>query len=177
LNDPASDSTPTWPKADSASVSPSPASAQRFTDRSFGIVPVTPPPEIETPETPQTEPQFLLIQHQAGHWGFPKGHAEANETPVAAACREFEEETGIRAYRLLDETAFSESYRFTKKQKLIEKTVIYYVALVETKQVTIQADEVRDFAWLTYSEALNRITFAQSHVLLTQVKAHLTDHL
>lgn len=143
----------------------------QLTDRSFGIVPIAPASETET------ELHFLLIQHQAGHWGFPKGHAETNETPVDAACREFEEETGIQDYRLLDETAFSESYRFTKKQKLIEKTVTYYVALVQTKRVTVQADEVRDFAWLPYAVALQRITFPQSRRLLTQIHDHLKARL
>ncbi|MFM7424788.1 MAG: bis(5'-nucleosyl)-tetraphosphatase [Elainella sp.] len=137
------------------------ASPQPSTDCAFGIVPLAGASETEP------APQFLLIQHQAGHWGFPKGHAEAGETPIVAACREFEEETGIRAYRLLDETAFSESYRFTKKQKLIEKTVTYYVALVATRQVMIQAKEVQDFVWLPYAAALERITFPQSQALLT----------
>ncbi len=172
MNDPTVNSTESeQAKPAQSALRPSSQPSQRFTDRSFGIVPVAPPSQTES------EPRFLLVQHQAGHWGFPKGHAEANETALAAARREFEEETGIQDYRLLDETAFSESYHFTKKQKRIEKTVTYYVALVETLQVTIQADELRDYAWLSYSEALKRITFAQSHVLLNQVNDYLKSRL
>ena len=37
---------------------------------------------------------FLLIQHQAGHWAFPKGHANPGESPAETARREFAEETG-----------------------------------------------------------------------------------
>ncbi|NJO79196.1 MAG: NUDIX domain-containing protein [Cyanobacteria bacterium RM1_2_2] len=61
-------------------------------DLSFGIVPLL---------QQNGEHLFLLVQHQAGHWSFPKGHAEADETPLQAACREFEEETGITDYQLL----------------------------------------------------------------------------
>jgi predicted NUDIX family NTP pyrophosphohydrolase len=32
----------------------------------------------------------------AGAWSIPKGLVDAGEAPLAAACREFEEETGIR---------------------------------------------------------------------------------
>ena len=32
--------------------------------------------------------QFLLIQHKAGHWAFPKGHPEAGETNLQTARRE-----------------------------------------------------------------------------------------
>jgi predicted NUDIX family NTP pyrophosphohydrolase len=35
-------------------------------------------------------------RRDAGAWTIPKGLVEAGEDPLAAACREFEEETGIR---------------------------------------------------------------------------------
>ena len=41
------------------------------------------------------QPLFLLIQQKAGHYGFPKGHVEKNETEVETAIREIKEETGL----------------------------------------------------------------------------------
>jgi predicted NUDIX family NTP pyrophosphohydrolase len=35
-------------------------------------------------------------RRDAGAWSIPKGLVDAGEEPLAAACREFEEETGIR---------------------------------------------------------------------------------
>jgi bis(5'-nucleosidyl)-tetraphosphatase len=137
-------------------------------DQSFGIVPIG--------LSPDQIRQFLLIQHRKkGHWGFPKGHAESNETATESACREFEEETGITDYRLLDLPPFLESYSFIKQprrrglQVTIAKTVTYFVALVNSMQVTLQADEIQDAIWLPYPAALERITFTQGKQLLTQV--------
>ena len=40
--------------------------------------------------------QILLIKHiNSGHWSFPKGHIENNETETETAVREIKEETGI----------------------------------------------------------------------------------
>ena len=39
--------------------------------------------------------KVLLVKHNAGHWDFPKGHVEANETEVDTAIREVKEETNI----------------------------------------------------------------------------------
>ena len=45
--------------------------------------------------------RFLIIQHQEGHWGFPKGHIEKGETPEQTATREFQEETGIKNVQII----------------------------------------------------------------------------
>ena len=37
----------------------------------------------------------LFARRDAGVWGIPKGEIEADEDPLAAACREFAEETGF----------------------------------------------------------------------------------
>ena len=55
---------------------------------SFGIVPL---------QCVNEQWQVLLVQHQAGHWAFPKGHAEIGEEPKQTAERELLEETGLVA--------------------------------------------------------------------------------
>lgn len=37
----------------------------------------------------------LYVNKDNGYWGIPKGHVEPNETIIAAAFREFDEETGL----------------------------------------------------------------------------------
>jgi 8-oxo-dGTP pyrophosphatase MutT (NUDIX family) len=135
-------------------------------DESFGIVPIF---------SESSELQVLLVQHRAGHWGFPKGHAESTETAIAAACREFEEETGIHDYQLLNLPAFSESYSFVKKDQVISKTVTYFVASVQNPQVSYQIKEIRDYAWLNFPEAIKKISFPQSKAVLQQVSQVLQE--
>lgn len=133
---------------------------------SFGIVPVL----------RQAQPyQFLLIQHHAGHWGFPKGHAEPGESAVETAQRELEEETGIRDYQLLAETSFSEHYSFTRNQRAIEKTVVYFLALVNSQTVQPQADEIRAYQWATFEQALSLISFPAGQQVLRQAQQHLSQ--
>ena len=129
-------------------------------EASFGLIPIAQPDGL---------PQFLLIQHQAGHWGFPKGHAEAGETALQSACREFEEETGIRDYQVSDHPPLIETYQLVKAQKTIEKTVTYFVAWVQSMQVTPQEAEIRDYRWLPYEAALGQLGFEQSQQILSQV--------
>lgn len=41
--------------------------------------------------------KVLLVHHNLGHYGIPKGHVEFGETDEETALREFFEETGISA--------------------------------------------------------------------------------
>lgn len=132
-------------------------------DESFGIVPIARRSDGDF---------FLLIQHKAGHWGFPKGHAESGEDAQEAACREFEEETGIQTYNLL-EAAFVEQYSFTKAGTSFQKTVTYFPAIVHSEIVNYQENEIKAYAWLPYAAALATLTFSQSQQILAQIQQYL----
>ena len=70
----------------------------------FGVVPIF-VPEVDQKPTGAVRPQYLLIQHVLGHWGFPKGRPEAGEKGSETAAREFAEETGWPAPRPSLETS------------------------------------------------------------------------
>lgn len=104
--------------------------------------------------------EILLIQHHAGHWGFPKGHIERGENIKQAALRELAEETGLTRVKLRGKPVIKK-YTFEKNGKRIEKTVSYFIGIVDTKDVTIRQDEIQAFAWLPYNEALERLTYSR----------------
>ena len=52
---------------------------------------------------------YLLILHNKGHWGFPKGHKDAGESDLETACREFREEVGLETF-----TVWREELSFQK---------------------------------------------------------------
>lgn len=133
-------------------------------DEAFGIVPIL--KEAETYH-------YLLIQHHAGHWGFPKGHADAGETALEAACREFREETGITEFEVFGEVTFSEKYAFSRSGQRYDKTVVYYLANVQSSAVSCQAEEIQAYAWLEFDAAIVRLTFEGARRVLREVHQHL----
>lgn len=121
-------------------------------EHSFGVIP------IRRNKSHQWE--FLLIQHHAGHWGFPKGKAEIDEVPLQTASRELFEETGLTILKLLSESPLRETYFYTRKSQKIAKTVDYFLAIVFGK-VALQAEEVKASKWVLAKDAENEITFLQ----------------
>ena len=116
--------------------------------------------------------RFLIIQHTKDHWSFPKGHPEKNETHQETAVRELFEETGLKTVEI-DPREFSEEFSFIHKGVSIDKTVVYFIGFIESTEVTIQEKEVRDFAWLTYEDALSQVTFENTEYLLREAHSHL----
>ena len=132
-------------------------------ENSYGIIPL---------RIQKNDWQMLLIQHHAGHWAFPKGHANAGETPQQAAERELKEETGLSIQHLLLPNPLVESYFFTFQGYRIFKTVQYFLALVEG-QVVIQECEIKASQWLSLSEALDQMSFKEGKRICLQVMEFL----
>jgi len=123
--------------------------------------------------------EFLLVQHKAGHWSFPKGHPEAEESPLDAARRELAEETGLRPLRVLPSPPFNESYTFTKRSgKQVLKRVTYFLGEIPADAaVRVQEKEIGDYQWADAAKTRARITFIESRALFDQVFAYFDKHL
>ncbi len=138
-----------------------------LTDASFGVIPIYKRGE---------QLLFLLIQHNAGHWAFPKGHAENDETDLQAARREFSEETGIEDVTLDEDRIFEECYTKTLRgdaRRLVRKTVRYFLGEVKNPRVEVQESEIQAFKWATVDEARKMITYSESRRLFDEVARHL----
>lgn len=114
----------------------------------------------------------LLIKHVQGHWSFPKGHPEKEETPKETAARELEEEVGLRIEKWIESPSLSENYVFTYKQEIIAKTVTYFLAEV-TGVIKAQEEEIEEIRWLTLNEAKELATFDEAKRLCDQVSNFL----
>lgn len=135
-------------------------------DQSFGIIPIVKEGNSYT---------FLLIQHNEGHWAFPKGHANSGESHEQTAKREFFEETGISEVKIIGKREFSEHYTFKSKTgELIKKTVCYFIGFINSEnQVKIQPEEVQSYRWCSFKEAYDLITFKPGKEMLSQAKEYL----
>ena len=122
--------------------------------------------------------KFLLIQHPAksngdeGHWDFPKGHVEGNETELETAKRELIEETGIVDFRLLDGFRHRIEYNFQKDNRMVPKEVIFFLAESNTKEVVLSSEH-QNFVWLNEDLAHNKLTYTNAKEVLAAVKIFL----
>ena len=100
--------------------------------------------------------EILLIKHvNSGHWSFPKGHVEADETEVETAKREIMEETSIEA--LIDST-FRETVSYSPK-KDVQKEVVYFIAKAKNTNFVLQKSEVSEAKWVDINYAYNILTY------------------
>lgn len=111
--------------------------------------------------------QVFLVQLHASHWSFPKGHVDGNESQQETAERELHEETGLKVKRYFSTTPLKEKYIFQQNDKLIHKTVFFFVAEV-TGKVQLQQQEIQAGEWLSFAEAAKRLDFASDKALLQQ---------
>ena len=117
--------------------------------------------------------KVLVIKHNAGHWDFPKGHVEENETEIETAKREVKEETNLDI-----EIIGNYRYKITYSPKEgVMKDVIYFIARNTSNNVKIQEKEVSDYGWYNYSDALDILTFDMAKNLLKKAYKDLKKEI
>ena len=133
-------------------------------DESFGVIPL---------RKHEGHWEVFLIQHnRSGYWGFPKGHAESNESSQEAAFRELKEETNLELTQLLEEEPLKEQYTFIMDRRRVFKQVLYFIAEVKG-DVKLQKGEIHDGMWLPFPEAIARVTHQEGKALLVTVQKRL----
>ena len=116
--------------------------------------------------------RYLIIEGNSGHIAFPKGHMEEGETdPHAVAAREIREETGITSARFVD--GFAEEYHCISGHGN-PKTVTYYLAEIPDTAVTLQVEEVKNYWFLPFEQAVERVNTPREREILTAANALLT---
>ncbi len=119
------------------------------------------------------EYRFLLIKNRrSNNWGFPKGHMEKGETREETAVREVLEETGLHI-NILAGFCKDSQYRIGTK---IEKRVEVFLASTEDTQTVIQKEEIEDYIWLRYNEALDRLKFDNDKEILIAVREFMLEN-
>jgi len=98
-------------------------------------------------------PRYLLLRVY-GYWDFPKGQVEPGETPLQAAIREVEEETGLTDLVFRWGEIYQETPRYGRG-----KVARYYLAHSPEGEVSLPVNpelgfpEHQEFRWMTYEEA------------------------
>ena len=102
--------------------------------------------------------EILLVHHNLGHWGLPKGHMKASETEVETAIREVKEETNI-------DVEVNEKFRYTQiysPKENVMKEVVFFLAKNVSDNGAPQLEEVNEVRWFNFDDAIETITYNNS---------------
>lgn len=109
--------------------------------------------------------KVLLVKHNKGHIGFPKGHIEINETEYETAIRETKEETNVDV-EIISDKRYIETY---SPKPGVTKDVIYFIAKPISYELKNQESEVSDVMWVSINEVINYLTFDEIKKLWNEV--------
>jgi len=121
-----------------------------------------------------SEIKYLILNYSYRHWDFPKGNIEFGETETETIKREVMEETGIEDIKLIEGFRQQISYKYRKKSKLVNKSVIYYLAETNSNKVMLSFEHI-NFAWLNFNDALEKLSFDNSKRVLKNAKEFLAN--
>ena len=123
-------------------------------------------------DMPEGGRRFLLLDY-GRHWDYAKGHLEHGESAWKAAVRELREETGITQVDRVGKFQRDMSYAFySPKKGHIIKAVTFFLGKTRQEHVKI-SDEHLGYAWLTYEQAMDRLTFENAREMLQAAAATL----
>ncbi len=106
--------------------------------------------------------KVLVVFHNLGHYGFPKGHVEKGETEEETAVREVKEETNCDAKII---PGFREVITYSPKPNVM-KDVVFFIGEPLTKDLKPQEEETSDVFFIKASDALKMITHKDERDLL-----------
>lgn len=118
---------------------------------------------------------YLLLKMNYGHTSLCKGHQEVGETNAQTAIREIKEETNLDIDLNMD---FVSKIKY-KPSDLIIKDVYFYLATPKDNNAVAQDlhdQEVKDFEWCDYNEALFKITYDLDRDVIKKAHRYIKKH-
>lgn len=121
-------------------------------------------------------PKFLLLFDRGRDWNFPRGKLAEEEKSFQGALRETEEETGLGRRDLRIKRGFRAYERFTfmsRDKKKVHKTIIFYLAETNKKQVKLSYEH-DGFGWFLHKEALELLSqFKERGMVLNKANSFI----
>ena len=124
----------------------------------------------------EEEIKYLLLHYGLGHWDFVKGNIENKEDNKETIIRETEEETNIKDLKFIPNFKEKIQFFFKRKDELVKKEVIYYLAETKAKKVKLSFEHI-GYKWLNYENSLKQLTFKNSREILKKANSMLKNSL
>jgi bis(5'-nucleosidyl)-tetraphosphatase len=121
-----------------------------------------------------SEVKYLLLQYEAGHWDFVKGNVEEGESEQQTAVRELKEETGIDDASFVDGFREKISYFYKRQGATVYKEVVFFLMAAKNTNVTLSFEHVA-FDWLSYDDAMKKLTFKNAKNVLQRSREFLKN--
>ncbi len=115
--------------------------------------------------------RVLVVHMREGHWSFPKGHVEINETETETAYREVLEETNIK---VLIDSGFREVSTYSPFPGVM-KDVIFFIGKATNDNISIQEEEIRHADFYSPEEAKKLITFDNDQQIFRKALKYLKE--
>ncbi len=112
---------------------------------------------------------FLLLNYPSGHWDFVKGNIEDVETLRQTVVREIMEETGIADVEFVNGFEDKIEYYYQHDGNMVHKEVVFFLVKTKTTDVKISHEHL-GFVWLSFNDALKKITYKNAQSILKKVK-------
>tara|TARA_B100001013_G_C24426859_1_gene370159 strand:- start:29 stop:463 length:435 start_codon:yes stop_codon:yes gene_type:complete len=112
---------------------------------------------------------YLLLRYISDHWGLVKGHVETNETEKQTLIREIYEETKLEEFEIIPNFKESNTYTYLRNNQRFDKLVSYYLVKSNNFNIII-SDEHKEYIWLKYEEAIDRVTYKNTKVILKKAE-------
>ncbi len=107
--------------------------------------------------------------------GLPKGHADGDETPEAAATREVREETGVDA-ELVEELG-DVRYAYQRGGRQVDKLVRFYLFEYRSGDVADHDHEIEDACWMPMAQAAESLTYSGEREMVARALSRRTPDL
>lgn len=118
------------------------------------------------------ELRLLLLRHRhGGHWSFPKGHVEEDETESQTALREVFEETGLH---ITLHEGFRHCVSYCPKPGT-KKQVVYFLAQTHNDRFIRQEEEISEIRWMNPKDAYRSVTFSNDRTLISMAMDYLRE--
>lgn len=101
---------------------------------------------------------YVIVKSKEGIYGFPKGHAEPNESEEQTAVREIKEETNLDV-KIINGFRVTCEYEVPDEKDTIKNLVLFLAEYNNNQSISFQKEELQDAKLMNFDEAIQSFKY------------------